>query len=57
MPISPDRKGNTLCVYVKDNLLERMKKYPEVNWSVICRDGIGKYLDMREELENKLARR
>jgi hypothetical protein len=49
MPISPDRKGNTLCIYLKD-LIEEMKEYPEVNWSVICRQAIRDYMELRKKM-------
>ena len=36
-----------ITVYISDDLDERMKKVPEVNWSEVCRRGIEGYLEKR----------
>jgi len=37
-----------IVIEVPDELAERMDKYPDVNWSAVCRDLLEKHLNMKE---------
>jgi hypothetical protein len=37
-----------VSVYVDEKLYEKMKRYPEVKWSQICREAIERYIRERE---------
>lgn len=41
--------GRNVTVYVPDDVAERMARFPEVNWSEVCRRAIVDYLGMREK--------
>lgn len=43
-----------ITIYISDEMDERMKKVPEVNWSEVCRQGIGNYLEERLETTEAL---
>ena len=37
-----------IVIEVPDGLAERMDKYPDVDWSAVCRDLLEKHLNMKE---------
>ena len=37
-----------IVIEVPDELAERMDKYPDVDWSAVCRDLLEKHLNMKE---------
>ena len=39
--------GKNITIYVPDEVAEEMAKYPEVNWSQVCREAIINYLKRR----------
>lgn len=43
-----------ITVYISDEIDDRMKKVPEVNWSEVCRQGIVNYLEKRLETTEAL---
>ena len=43
-----------ITVYISNELDEKMKKIPEVNWSEVCREGIESYLEKRLETTEEL---
>lgn len=43
-----------ITIYISDELDERMKKTPETNWSEVCRQAIGNYLEKRIETTEEL---
>ena len=37
-----------VTIYISDEVAEEMAKYPEVNWSHVCREAIINYLKKRK---------
>ena len=37
-----------IVIEIPDELAERMNKYPNVDWSAVCRDLLEKHLNMKE---------
>jgi len=37
-----------IVIEVPDELAERMDKYPDVDWSAVCRDLLEKHLNLKE---------
>ena len=45
---------NDIKFALSEELLERMKKYPEINWKKVAKSAVEKYLEKRE-VADKLA--
>ena len=41
----------SITANIPDELHERMKEYPEVNWSAVTREAIENYIQMRKRIE------
>lgn len=40
---------HNITLNITSELFEKMKKYPEVNWSAVARISIKKYIERREK--------
>ena len=43
--------GKNVTIYLPDEVAEKMEKFPEVNWSEICRQAILDYVETRSRTE------
>lgn len=43
--------GKNVTIYLPDEVAENMEKFPEVNWSEICRQAILDYIETRSRTE------
>lgn len=43
--------GKNVTIYLPDEVAERMEKFPEVNWSEICRRAIVDYIETRSQVD------
>lgn len=43
--------GKNVTIYLPDDVAERMEKFPEVNWSEICRRAIVDYIETRSQVD------
>jgi len=43
--------GKNVTVYLPDEIAEKMEKFPEVNWSEICRKAITDYVETRSQVD------
>ncbi len=39
-----------VTIYLSNEIAEKMEKYPEVNWSEICRKAVVEYIDTRSQI-------
>jgi len=40
-----------VTIYLSDEIAGKMEKYPEVNWSEICRKAVTDYIDTRSQID------
>ena len=40
-----------VTIYLSDEIAGKMEKYPEVNWSEICRKAVVEYIDTRSQID------
>jgi predicted nucleic acid-binding protein len=40
-----------VTIYIPDQIAEKMEKFPEVNWSEICRKAVIDYIDTRSQID------
>jgi len=43
--------GKNVTVYLPDDVAEKMEKFPEVNWSEICRRAVLDYIQTRTQVD------
>jgi hypothetical protein len=43
--------GKNLTIYLPDDVAEKMEKFPEVNWSEICRKAVTEYVKTRSQID------
>jgi len=43
--------GKNVTIYLPDDVAEKMEKFPEVNWSEICRKAITDYIETRSQVD------
>jgi len=43
--------GKNVTIYLPDDIAEKMEKFPEVNWSEICRKAIVDYVETRSQTD------
>ena len=43
--------GKNLTIYLPDDVAKKTEKFPEVNWSEICRKAVADYVETRSEIE------
>jgi len=45
------RIPKNVTIYLSDEIAQKMEKYPEVNWSEICRKAVIEYIDTRSQID------
>ena len=43
--------GKNLTIYLPDDVADKMEKFPEVNWSEICRKAVIDYINTRSQVD------
>ncbi|MGC8896170.1 MAG: hypothetical protein ACP5LB_05325 [Candidatus Bathyarchaeia archaeon] len=43
--------GKNVTIYLPDDVAEKMEKFPEVNWSEVCRQAIVDYIETRSQVD------
>lgn len=43
--------GKNITIYISSNIAEEMEKFPEVNWSEVCRKAVTEYVETRSQID------
>lgn len=46
-----DNTPKNVTIYLPDEIAEKMEKFPEVNWSEICRNAVADYTQTRSQMD------